>query len=207
MSLSLARSLGQQRPQKDDMSTPKKKLPINVTFEIVQEQEPNACWFEVTAVLSWEAAAYSPRMDTCLVTQDELSEIKEAICFIIGETFDIQNVTEQTSPTEPQPAPEPDDIRIAVKCATCSHVSEHTIFRRYLWKYRQNTDGTYTWTSEKHKTCPQCDPKNPDVYYGDETEEQLRFLREHEEARQRPRKGGKNYGHYPEGLKEGANTP
>jgi len=71
-----------------------------------------------------------------------------------------------------------DDRRIAVKCAACGNVSEHTIFKRYLWKYRQNEDGIYMRISEKRKTCSMCDPTNPDAYYGDESEERLRFLRE-----------------------------
>jgi hypothetical protein len=90
---------------------------------------------------------------------------------------------------------ESDDIRIAVTCATRGNVTKYTIFRRYLWKYRQNEDGTYTRISEKRKMCSMCDPTNPDAYYGDEPEERLRFLREYEEAKQRSSQPGRaNYG-------------
>jgi hypothetical protein len=34
--------------------TTKKKLPIILTLEIVQEPAPNDRWYEVTGVLSWE---------------------------------------------------------------------------------------------------------------------------------------------------------
>ncbi len=72
--------------------TPEKR-PINITFEIVQLPEPNSHWYEVVAILSWKE--YSQRMDTTLCLQGEADEIKEAICFLIGEHFDIREVKEQ----------------------------------------------------------------------------------------------------------------
>lgn len=72
--------------------TTKEKLPVNLTFEIEHLPEPNHRWYHVTGVLSWEA--YLQRMNTCLVLQDELSDIKNAICFIVGEQFAIHEVKE-----------------------------------------------------------------------------------------------------------------
>jgi hypothetical protein len=72
---------------------PQDKLPINITFEIVQLQPPNDHWYEVTAVLSWEEE-FLKRMDTALCWQDEVNTIKEAICFLVGEHFNVQEVKE-----------------------------------------------------------------------------------------------------------------
>jgi hypothetical protein len=77
----------------------KEKLPITVTFEIIQHPEPNERWFDVTAVLSNEGAGFSQRMDTCLVLQNELGEIKEALCFRIGQTFTIQEMNDVVGST------------------------------------------------------------------------------------------------------------
>jgi hypothetical protein len=70
----------------DEKVSPQDKLPINITFEIVQQPEPNHHWYEVTAVLSWEEFRW----------QDEVDKIKEAICFLIGRRFNIQEVKEQS---------------------------------------------------------------------------------------------------------------
>lgn len=73
----------------------KEKLPINITFEIVQHQPPNDHWYDVTAVLSWPDAVPEPfyqRMDTALVTQNELDGIKATICILVRQIFDIQEV-------------------------------------------------------------------------------------------------------------------
>lgn len=77
----------------------KKKLPINVTLEIVQHAEPNDRWYDVTAHLSWPEVAddpegYRSHMGTCMVTADELGDMKESLLFIIGEDFSIQGVKE-----------------------------------------------------------------------------------------------------------------
>jgi hypothetical protein len=77
---------------------PEGKLPITITFEIMQHLEPNDHWYTVTAVLSWEEAGFEQRMDPALCLQDELSKTKEAICFIVGEHFNIQDVKEQAMP-------------------------------------------------------------------------------------------------------------
>jgi hypothetical protein len=80
------------------ITEPREKLPINITFEIVQLPEPNSHWYEVTAVLTWEEAGYTQRMDTALCTQLELSSIKEATCFLVGHHFDIRGVKEECLP-------------------------------------------------------------------------------------------------------------
>src|SRR4051812_2916772 len=72
----------------------KENLPITVTFEIFLHPAPNERWFDVTPLLTNEEAGYSQGMNTCLVTQNELGEIKEATCLLIGRTFDIREVKE-----------------------------------------------------------------------------------------------------------------
>ena len=67
------------------------KPPINITFEIVPHPEPNLGWYDVTAVLSWKEE-FEQRMDTELCWQDGMDQTKEAICFLIGERFAIQEV-------------------------------------------------------------------------------------------------------------------
>jgi hypothetical protein len=85
----------------------------------------------------------------------------------------LQPALDDMASRKPMPEQEEaDDIRIAVKCVTCNYVAEHTIFKKYLWKYRKNEDGTYTRASEIPKTCSKCDPNNPDVHYGDEWRQQ-----------------------------------
>lgn len=78
----------------------KNKLPINITLEIVQHLPPNDRWYDVTAVLSWHDAVPEPfvqRTPTGMVTENELADYKEALLFIWGETFDIQEVHEENT--------------------------------------------------------------------------------------------------------------
>lgn len=76
----------------------KKKLPINVTLEIVQHRPPNDRWYTVTAILSWPDAVPEPFYQCTpagMVTENELEDHKETLLFIWGETFDIQEVKEE----------------------------------------------------------------------------------------------------------------
>ena len=71
------------------------KLPLNITFEIVQHPAPNDHWYDVTPILSWEEAGFLQQMDTSLCLKDEIDENKEAVCLLIGERFHIQEVLVQ----------------------------------------------------------------------------------------------------------------
>ena len=83
------------------MNADAEKLPIILTFEIVQLPEPNSHWREVTALLTWED--YIQRMDTALCTQSELNSLREAIQFLVGEHFDILEVREEYLPKNAPP--------------------------------------------------------------------------------------------------------
>lgn len=47
-----------------------------------------------------------------------------------------------------------DEVTIPVTCAVCGKVTERTIFKKYLFKYRLNGDGTYTRLAGS--SCSRC---------------------------------------------------
>jgi hypothetical protein len=73
---------------------PQGKLPLNITFVIMQLRAPNQHWYDVIPILSWRDE-FSQRMDTMMCLADEIDQIKEGVCFLIGERFDIQEVKEE----------------------------------------------------------------------------------------------------------------
>ena len=82
----------------EQMIESQEKLPLNITFEIVQDFAPNDHWYTVTPVLSWEQEEFLQRMDSGRCLHDEISTFKEGICFLMGKRFDIREVKEQVMP-------------------------------------------------------------------------------------------------------------
>jgi hypothetical protein len=72
----------------------KDRLPINITFVVMQHKAPNQHWYDVIPVLSWKDE-FSQRMETMMCLADEIDQTKEGVCFLIGERFDIQEVKEE----------------------------------------------------------------------------------------------------------------
>lgn len=73
---------------------PQGKVPLNITFVIMQHQAPNQHWYDVIPFLSWKDG-FSKRMDIMMCLADEIDQIKEGVRFLIGERFNIQEVKEE----------------------------------------------------------------------------------------------------------------
>lgn len=69
------------------------KLPLAITFVIMQHQEPNQRWYDIIPFLSGER--FSQRMHTMMCWEDEIDRVKENVCYLMGKRFDIRKVKEK----------------------------------------------------------------------------------------------------------------
>jgi hypothetical protein len=81
------------RPRRSEETLQQDKLPLNITFVVMQHREPNEHWYDIIPFLSWEEE-FSQRMDTMMCGEDQIDKTKEGVCFLLGERFGIREVRE-----------------------------------------------------------------------------------------------------------------
>ena len=86
--------LASPRPRRSEGPPQQNKLPLNITFVVMQQREPNEHWYDIIPFLSWEEE-FSQRMPTMMCGEDQIDKTKENVRFLMGERFDIRDVKEK----------------------------------------------------------------------------------------------------------------